>query len=264
MNIRYGATLVFQHAYTTAETMQLLVPRTQFENGTFDPASRQDPHALLVGTKNLWGKIDTLPATHGVLNASVIAATATSVQAKLVLLQRAFYAQVSQRFVRAGDPVQQAGQVLDGSKLIWQAFVTAGLPLRIEANETLRSLLYGGDAILSGSDADGGDSLLDDVQDLYAFFSGRTEDPPAATSLRRSPPSPSTGPVGSKTCWRRSSRTSRRLANLSRRRFRADPAPAAAAGPLIRRITRGPSPRTTDETALIRPQSGPSRAQRTK
>jgi hypothetical protein len=56
--------------------------------------------------------------------------------------------------------------------------VTAGLPLSSEANETLRSLLFGADAILAGSDADGEDSLLDDVQDLYAFFSGRPEDPP--------------------------------------------------------------------------------------
>ena len=69
--------------------------------------------------------------------------------------------------------------MLNGSKLLWQAFVTAGLPLRIEANEILRSLLFGSDAILGGSDADGEDSLLDDAQDLYAFFSGREEDPPS-------------------------------------------------------------------------------------
>ena len=69
---------------------------------------------------------------------------------------------------------------MNGSKLLWQAFVTAGLPLRIEANEILRSLLFGSDAILGGSDADSEDSLLDDVQDLYAFFSGREEDPPPA------------------------------------------------------------------------------------
>ena len=117
--------------------MQLLVPRTQFENGTFDPASRQDPHALLVGTKNLWGKMDTLPATHGVLNASLIAATATLVQTKLVLLQRAFYAQVSQRFVRAGDAVQRAAA---GAERL--ASCVAGLRHRraaaaIEANEIL-------------------------------------------------------------------------------------------------------------------------------
>jgi hypothetical protein len=36
VNISYGSTLVFQHAYQTAETLQLLVPKTQFENGTFD------------------------------------------------------------------------------------------------------------------------------------------------------------------------------------------------------------------------------------
>jgi hypothetical protein len=40
------------------------------------------------------------------------------VQQKLVLLQRAFCAQVSQRFVRAGDAIQQAGQVLTGSRLL--------------------------------------------------------------------------------------------------------------------------------------------------
>jgi hypothetical protein len=107
------------------------------------------------------------------------------VRTKLVLLQRAFYAQVSQRFVRAGDPIQRAGQVLTGSKLLWQAFVTAGLPLRVEANETLRSLLFGTDAILAGTDADRGDALLDDVQDLYAFFSGRPEDPPAENIAAR-------------------------------------------------------------------------------
>ena len=70
--------------------------------------------------------------------------------------------------------------MLNGWKLVWQAFVTAGLPLRIETNEILRSLLFGSDAILGGSDADSADSLLDDVQDIYAFFSGREEAPPPA------------------------------------------------------------------------------------
>ena len=279
VNIRYGSTLVFQHAYETAETMQLLVPRTQFENGTFDPASRQDPHALLVGTKNLWAKIDTFPATHGVLNASAIAATAALVQAKLVLLQRAFYAQVSQRFVRAGDPIQRAGQVLDGSKLIWQAYVTAGLPLRIEANETLRSLLYGSDAILSGSDAEGADSLLDDVQDLYAFFSGRTEDPPADNIAARI----------TTLALDRAGRLTDLLAEIVRDierdrraraagRLRADPAAVAAAHGLIgadgrpldklrarmRRAGGGAVFAHNGRKASIRPNLGRLRAQRTR
>jgi tetratricopeptide (TPR) repeat protein len=183
MDIRYGSTVVFSHSYRTTETMQLLVPKTQFENGTFNPATDplgKDPHTLLVGTKNLWAKLDTFPASHGLVNAPLRDATIALLGRKLILLQRAFYAEVARRFTQAGDAIQRAGQVLNGSKLLWQAFVTAGLPLRTESNEILRSLLFGGDAILGGSDADGQDSLLDDVQDLYAFFSGRPEDPPPA------------------------------------------------------------------------------------
>lgn len=176
VNIRYGNTLVFSHGYRTTRTSRNLVPRDQA--GTFEP--QPDPHTLLVGTGNLWAQLDTFPATHGLVNPQLRAATAVLVQQKLGLLQRAFYAEVARRFTRAGDPIQRAGQVLNGSKLLWQAYVTAGLPLRIEANEILRSLLFGGDAILGGSDADSADSLLDDVQDLYAFFAGRAEDPPAA------------------------------------------------------------------------------------
>jgi hypothetical protein len=183
MDIRYGGAVVFTHSYRTTETMQLLVPKDKFENGTFNPATDplgKDPHTLLVGTKNLWQKLDTFPATHGLGNASLRAATVELLGRKLILLQRAFYAEVARRFTRAGDAIQRTGQVLNGSKLLWQAFVTTGLPLRIESNEILRSLLFGTDAILGGSDADGQDSLLDDVQDLYAFFSARPEDPPPA------------------------------------------------------------------------------------
>jgi hypothetical protein len=182
VNIRYGATVVFRHNYITTETLQLLAPKDKFENGTFDPATDphgKDPHVLLVGDTRLFAKLDSFPSTHGLVNAPFRDATVVLLQRKLVLLQRAFYSEVSRRMLRAGDPIQRAAQVLNGSKLVWQAFVTAGLPVRIEANEVLRSLLFGGDAILGGSDADQEDSLLDDVQDLYAFFSGRQQDPPA-------------------------------------------------------------------------------------
>jgi hypothetical protein len=73
MNIKYGATVVFQHAYRPNETMQILVPRREFENGTFDPARDHDPHALLVGTENLWARLDTFEATHGVVDAPLVA-----------------------------------------------------------------------------------------------------------------------------------------------------------------------------------------------
>jgi hypothetical protein len=183
VHIRYGGTVVFTHGYRTPETMQLLVPKDKFENGTFNPATDpigKDPHTLLVGDKKLWRNLDTFQATRGLKNAPLRAATVALLERKLILMQRAFYSEVARRFTRAGDPIQRAARALNGWKLLWQAFVTAGLPLRIETNEILRSLLFGGDAILGGSDVDGEDSLLDDVQDLYAFFSGREEDPPPA------------------------------------------------------------------------------------
>jgi hypothetical protein len=178
-NINYGSALLFRHDYTTTEQLQALVSKSVFNSGNFDPNSVTDPNSLLMGDKNLWGRLGSFPVTRTV-NESLLASVAALVRAKLVLLQRAFYAEVSQRMVRAGDPIQRAGNVLNGIKLLWRAMVTAGLPLSTEANETLRSLLFGADAILAGSDADGQDSLLDDVQDLYAFFSGRPEDPPPA------------------------------------------------------------------------------------
>ena len=148
-----------------------------FNSGNFNPDSVKDPHSLLMDGPTLWARLGSFPVTR-TANESLLASIAALVQAKLVLLQRAFYAEVSQRMVRAGDPIQSAGNVLNGVKLLWRAMVTAGLPLSVEANETLRSLLFGADAILSGSDADGQDSLLDDVQDIYAFFSVRAEEPP--------------------------------------------------------------------------------------
>ena len=176
-NINYGSTLLFRHDYTTAEQLQALVSKSVFNSGNFNPDSVKDPHSLLMDGPTLWARLGSFPVTRTV-NESLLTSVAALVQAKLVLLQRAFYAEVSQRMVRAGDPIQSAGNVLNGVKLLWRAMVTAGLPLSVEANETLRSLLFGADAILSGSDADGQDSLLDDVQDIYAFFSVRAEEPP--------------------------------------------------------------------------------------
>lgn len=183
VRINYGDAPVFVHSFKSSEILQLLVPRDDFENGTFDPAKApggKDPHSLLVGGTNLWFKLDTLQATHSLVDAPLRAATVTSVRQKLTLMQRAFYAEVARRFTLGGDPVQRAGEVLSGSKLLWQSFVMAGLPLRIESNDVLRSLLFGAGAILGGHDVDGEDGLLDDVQDLYRFFGSRPEDPPAS------------------------------------------------------------------------------------
>ncbi|MEA2233453.1 MAG: hypothetical protein QOD83_3269 [Solirubrobacteraceae bacterium] len=175
VNIRYGDATVFNHVFKTPESIRELVRVDQLN--TFDPARRNDPHARLTGEQDLWSKLSTFPAGHGLVEPSLRDATAALVEQKLKLLQRASYARVAQRFARAGDPIQLAGQRLTGSKLLWQSFITAGLPLSIEANEILRTLVFGGGAILGGADADGEDSLLDDVRDIYALFSSRPEDP---------------------------------------------------------------------------------------
>jgi hypothetical protein len=98
-------------------------------------------------------------------------------------VQREFYRAVATRLGQAGDPIGQHGARLTGSTLLWQAIVLSGLPLTIQANEILRSLLFGGNALLGGTDRDVEDLLLDDFQDLYTLFAGRDEDPPPANIL---------------------------------------------------------------------------------
>jgi hypothetical protein len=217
VNISYGSALVFQHAYQSAETLQLLVPKKQFENGTVDPAKDHDPHSLLVGTKNLWNKIDTLPATHGVVNAPLVAATATLVQTKLVLLQRAFYAVVSQRFVRAGDAVQLAAAVLNGWRAVWGP---SSLPGCRCVRRPMKSFTRCSWAATQSSPA------ATPVAPTPCSTTSRTSTPFSAVKRRirrrptlpvTSPPLPSIDWDGCRVCWTRSSRTSIRRANRSLR-----------------------------------------------
>ena len=124
--------------------------------------------------------MSTFQRVQGIVNPALRTATVEVVAAKLRLAQRAFYNQVADRLAQAGDPIGLLGQRLTGSKVLWQNLVLAGLPLSVQANEVLRSLLFGGNALLAGSDAEIEDSLLDDLRDLYAFFGTRAEDPPPA------------------------------------------------------------------------------------
>jgi hypothetical protein len=142
-----------------------------------DPVQGRDPYRLLVGDQRLWDQLRSFPATHGLVSPALRSATIAAVEHKLTLVQRAFYAEAARRFERAGDPIQEGGQRLTGSKLLWQSYVITGLPLSIEANEIVRSLLFGSDALLAGADTESQDTLLDDVQDIYAYFSSRDEDP---------------------------------------------------------------------------------------
>ena len=179
VEIRYGESTVFAHRFNTDERHTATVRKDKVP--TFDPVTDpvqgKDPYRLLVGDKRLWDQLRSFPATHGLVSPALRSATIAAVEHKLTLVQRAFYAEVARRFERAGDPIQEGGQRLTGSKLLWQSYVITGFPLSIEANEILRSLLFGSDALLAGADTESQDTLLDDVQDIYAYFSSRDEDP---------------------------------------------------------------------------------------
>jgi hypothetical protein len=114
------------------------------------------------------------------VNPALRAATVSTVAAKLRLAQRAFYAGVAKRLEQSDDAIAKLGKRLTGSALLWRAMVVAGLPLSIQANEILRSLLFGSNAIFTGTDRDGDDNLLDDLRDVYALFAARKDDPPPA------------------------------------------------------------------------------------
>jgi hypothetical protein len=180
VNISYGTQLVYRYTANTPERFIAAIPKAQ--SGTFTPETDprgKNPYPLLAGDKKLWSKIPTLPRRQGIINPALRTATVNVVAAKLRLAQRAFYNQVAQRLAQAGDPIGLDGQRLTGSKVLWQNLVLAGLPLSVQANEVLRSLLFGGNALLAGSDAVE-NSLLDDLRDLYAFFGTQAEDPPPA------------------------------------------------------------------------------------
>jgi hypothetical protein len=178
IRIRYGGSTVFEHRFDSDKTFKRVLLRSELD--TFDPNTTGDPHGSLPG---LWSRLESFPAKHSLVNPSLRTATIAAVEAALELLQRTFYAQVAQRLAQAGDPVQEAGERLTGSKLLWQSYVVMGLPLSVESNEFLRSLLFGGEAILAGTDAGSPDALLDDLQDIYAFFSSREEAPPGANII---------------------------------------------------------------------------------
>jgi hypothetical protein len=63
--------------------------------------------------------------------------------------------------------------VLSGSRKLWESYVVLGLPTALEQSDYLRSLLYGSDAVFTGTDIGDDDGLLNDVEDVYAYTSGQ-------------------------------------------------------------------------------------------
>jgi hypothetical protein len=178
IRIRFGGTTVFEHRFDSDKTFEKVLLRRELD--TFNPNTFNEPHAPL---PDMWNRLGNFPARHTLVNPALRAATIATVEAALKLSQRAFYAQVAQRLAQAGDSIQEAGERLNGSKLLWQSFVVMGLPLSVESNEFLRSLLFGSEGILAGTDAGSQDGLLDDIQDIYTLIGTREEAPPEANII---------------------------------------------------------------------------------
>ncbi len=179
VSIRYGNEVVYRYSANTPEHFAAVVRKA--EAGSFDPNKEprgRNPYPLLVGDKKLWSKMSTFQRRQSIVNPALRATTAATVGAKLRLAHRAFYTGVAERLAQAGDPIGVRGQRLTGSKVLWQNLIMSGLPMSTQANEVLRGLLFGGNALLAGSDSEGEDTLLDDLRDLYAFVSGRADEPP--------------------------------------------------------------------------------------
>jgi hypothetical protein len=185
INVRYGDTTVFTHRFKPPRKHITLVPADKVD--TFDPANEVDPHELLVPNdddfQGLWARLEDFPVTHQLVNPALLSATAELVQEKLVLLQRAFYREVAQKSLEVEDDIQTAAASVDGIKLLWQGLVATGLPSSVEANDILRSLLFGSEAVLGGTPPAGEAPALDNVHDIYTFIAFREEDPPGEDIL---------------------------------------------------------------------------------
>ena len=203
----------------------------------------EDPHLLLIGDEKLWAQAGHLSRspTHG-QRAVAWRPPAALVQAKLVLLQRAFYSRGRHsRFAPRRRPHPAApGRCSTARSCSGRPSSPPVCRCGARPTRSLRSLLFGSDAILGGSDADGEDSLLDDVQDIYAFFSGRAGGPAAEPT---SPPRsrlwpPARASRAHRSAGARSSGHRGERGAGAARRLRAHPAPAESAVALSRRSSR--------------------------
>lgn len=182
VRVSYGATAVHEIWFTT-NTRQTRLVRS-FET-SFDPDAVWPPESSMTDTAWNQRALSTrrLLATSALLNQA-----RTAVQGKLEDLQRQFYGQVAAKLGQLGDPIQVAGSQLTGSKALWEAYVALGFPLSLEQNDALRSLLYGGESLLTGAGGDAG--ALNSVRNIYSHMSGSDDLPednllPAVVSLSR-------------------------------------------------------------------------------
>ncbi|MFP2930595.1 hypothetical protein ACLESO_36435 [Pyxidicoccus sp. 3LG] len=174
LDIRYKAveggtektTVVYRHTFSTNIEQDRMV--YTMDANTYDPDMAIGINFFV--QKHWGGTIFSAPATHELKDAARVTAVRDQVTARLISEQRAFYTDVVDRMEEGGDILARRAKRMSGSKLLWESYISLALPLSVEHDEDLRSLLYGENAALSGVDALSVDDDLNDVQDSYAFF----------------------------------------------------------------------------------------------
>ncbi|KYF50956.1 hypothetical protein BE08_21815, partial [Sorangium cellulosum] len=180
VRVSYGATAVHEIWFRT-NTRQTRLVRS-FET-SFDPDAFWPPESSM--TEAAWNQ-RSLSTRRLLATSTLLNQARAAVQGKLEDLQRAFYGQVAAKLGQLGDPIQVAGRQLTASKALWESYVALGFPLSLEQNDALRSLLYGGESLLTGAGGDAG--ALNSVSNVYLFMSGSDDLPednilPAVVSL---------------------------------------------------------------------------------
>ncbi|XXY45073.1 hypothetical protein WME91_34235 [Sorangium sp. So ce269] len=163
VRVNYGATAVHEILFTT-NTQQTRLIRSY--DPPFDPDAVWTPEYYM--TEAVWNQ-RALSSRRLLATSTLLNQARTGVELKLDDLQRAFYGQVATRLAQLGDPIQAAGSQLTGSKALWESYVALGFPLSLEQNDALRSLLYGGESLLTGAGGDPG--FMNSVRNIYLFMS---------------------------------------------------------------------------------------------
>ncbi|WP_437821298.1 hypothetical protein [Sorangium sp. So ce1078] len=182
VRVRYGATAVHELWFktNTRQTKHIY----SYED-SFDPDAFWSPEYFM--TDAAWNQ-RALYSRKLLATSALLSQARTAVQRKLEDLQRAFYGQVAAKLEQLGDPIQAAGSQLTGSKALWESYVSLGFPLSLEQNDTLRSLLHGGESLLTGAGGDAGS--MNSVRNIYLYMSQSDDLPadnllPAVVSLSR-------------------------------------------------------------------------------
>ncbi|XYH98610.1 hypothetical protein ACMHYB_02280 [Sorangium sp. So ce1128] len=174
VRVNYGATAVHEIWFTTNTRQTRLI---HSYDPPFDPDAFWSPEYWM--TEAVWNQ-RALSSRRLLATSTLLNQARTGVERKLDDLQRAFYGQVATRLAQLGDPIQVAGSQLTGSKALWESYVALGFPLSLEQNDALRSLLYGGESLLTGAGGDPG--FMNSVRNIYLYMS-QSDDLPADNIL---------------------------------------------------------------------------------